>query len=568
DGAKICEYREPLGDDDPLIAGTFAPRLWENGVVYRNLRARLDENLEKTFPNAAFAEIDFVPAPESETPDGYPETLQIEDVPPFIYVARGMRTQPNSVGNELWQSVPRRPGCAIRRVDLNDDEAPVETIFEDPNGEIFDMNLSFDARTIFFSYRPEGNVFWNIYKIGVDGSGLTRLTSGPFFDVSPVESPDGAIIFVSTRRFGRTVCQPGPASNLFRMNPDGSDIHCVSMNTLSDFTPQILPDGRVIFTRWEYVDRDLTYRQSLWTQNPEGTLYQLYYGNTIRDFGSVLQARPIPGAPSSRVLATFAPHHGFPHGAIGVVDRSRGVEAGEGEGFVYWTREFPNIQDISREYAYRDPFPLDDDRALCAFGGGDGVAPGLRYRIWALDYDGQKRLLWEEPELDCFCPIALVETPRPPVLPTRVGDPGLKIRFRPNLTARELAPEPRVTDGVEAGGAQNVAIDADDDWGIPERQNLLEGDPAAKVVVADVYQGLAPFVERGAVKKLRIMEQIRKTEELRDRAFDQSPSMGVATYYAKRCWGEVPVEEDGSANFYAPALREIYFQALDAEGRE
>ena len=88
--------------------------------------------------------------------------------------------------------------------------------------------------------------------------------------------------------------QPGPASNLHRMNADGSNIRCVSMNTLADFSPQMLPDGRVLFTRWEYVDRDLTFRQSLWTQNPDGTGYQLFFGNTIRDVGTFWQARPLP----------------------------------------------------------------------------------------------------------------------------------------------------------------------------------------------------------------------------------------------------------------------------------
>jgi len=64
------------------------------------------------------------------------------------------------------------------------------------------------------------------------------------------------------------------------------------------------------------------------------------------------------------------------------------------------------------------------------------------------------------------------------------------------------------------------------------------------------------------------MEQMRKTRDLAGRAYDQSPVMSYGTYYAKRSWGTVPVEADGSAYFRVPALREIYFQALDAEGRE
>ncbi len=73
------------------------------------------------------------------------------------------------------------------------------------------------------------------------------------------------------------------------------------------------------------------------------------------------------------------------------------------------------------------------------------------------------------------------------------------------------------------------------------------------------------------------MEQVRKTEDIPvtphivdfgPRAYDQSPLMSYGTYYAKRCWGTVPVEDDGSAHFQVPALREVYFQACDAEGRD
>lgn len=587
-GEKIAEYQdETRNPDDPLRAGTFTLRDWSNDVEFRNLKVRLVKSDDPDAdPDPQLVDVPFMPNREPNENE-FPETLALDELPPFLYLARSTLNRPYSVGNDLWQATPKRPGCAIRLVDYAAPDEPVRTIFEDPNGSIYDMNLSFDAKTIFFSYRPKDSNYWNLWKINVDGSNLQRLTSGPFFDVSPVEAPDGDIIFVSTRRFGRTVCQPGPASNLFKMKPDGSDITCVSMNTLSDFNPQILPDGRVLFTRWEYVDRDLTYRQSLWTQNPEGTLYQLYYGNTIREFGSVLQARPIPGAPASRVLATFTPHHGYPHGAIGVVDRAQGIEAGRDAGFTFWTKEFNVVQDVSREYAYRDPCPLDEERALCAFGSNDGVLDSnLKYRIWLLDDQGEKRLLWEEPELDCFCPIPLRETPRPPALASRITKPGLRVKLRPQLRAEELYPGLRQTDGVEPDQEyhklvalfdksphdKNYELDSCsvdvEPWGIPERMDLLQGDPAGQVVLADVYQGLEPTVPRGAVKKIRIMEQIRKTEELYDRSFDQSPSMGVATYYAKRCWGEVPVEEDGSANFYAPALREIYFQALDSEDRE
>jgi mono/diheme cytochrome c family protein len=101
-----------------------------------------------------------------------------------------------------------------------------------------------------------------------------------------------------------------------------------------------------------------------------------------------------------------------------------------------------------------------------------------------------------------------------------------------------------------------------------EMNNPSDETMFGTVLLMDVNEGLQGRVERGVITSLRIMEQVRKTEELVGRAYDQSPVMGYATYYAKRDWGTVPLETDGSAHFTAPALREIYLQALDADGRE
>ena len=290
---------------------------------------------------------------------GWPASLATDNLPPIAFITRHALNAPPAVGQDLWAAQPRAPGCSIQILDPRHPELPPQTIFHDPQGCIYDLNISPDAQTLYFSYRKEMQEPWHLWRIRTDGTGLQQLTDGPHYDVSPCELPDGGLVFVSTRRFGYTVCQPGPASNLFRMDADGSHIRCLSMNTLSDFSPQMLPDGRVLFTRWEYVDRDLTYRQSLWTEYPDGTAYQLYFGNTVRNVGAFWQARPLPGS-SDRVVATFAPHHGFPHGAIGIIDRTHGVETPQGIGFTYVTREFPVIEDRRMEWAYRDPFPLSD----------------------------------------------------------------------------------------------------------------------------------------------------------------------------------------------------------------
>ncbi|MFA5190330.1 MAG: family 16 glycoside hydrolase [Verrucomicrobiia bacterium] len=483
-----------------LASGAVGFRPWQREAKFRNFRIKTGSQALN------------IPFEKQIVRRPCPSTLFLKGLPPVAFITRHPLSAPPAVGQDIWAAQPRAPGCSIRIFDPTRPGQPAKTIFADPDGCIYDLNVSFDARTLFFSYRRKAEQHWHIWRIGVDGSGLKQLTDGPFYDISPCEMPGGDIVFVSTRRFGYTLCQPGPATNLHVLSPDGSHIRCVSMNTLSDFSPQMLPDGRVLFTRWEYVDRDLTFRQSLWTQYPDGTVYQLYFGNTIRDVGTFWQARPLPGR-NDKVVATFAPHHGFPHGAIGLIERTFGPEAPKGRGFVYITKEFPVIGDKRHEWSYRDPFPLSEQTFLCSYGGG-----ASRYRIFLLDAADNKRLLYEDPVMGCYFPIPLRPTPVTVTIPPR------------------------------------TQAQADDSTGV--------------VLLADVYRGLEPAIQRGRVKYLRVMEQVRKTEDLRSRAFDQSPVMSYGTYYAKRCWGTVPVEEDGSAHFRVPALREIYFQALDAEGRE
>ncbi len=496
DGKSVLRHDDGA---NALPSGSVGLRPWQRGAKYRNLWVKTD------------GETRMLAFRENEAAARAHGLLADVELPPIAFLTRHPLSRPNTISCAIWQSQPARPGCSIRILDPSKPNEPAQTIFSDPDGCIFDMNVSFDAQALYFSYRGKDRTNWQIYRIGIDGTGLRQLTDGPSYNISPMELPDGDVVFVSTRRGGYTLCQPGPSSNLYRASPDGGNVRCVSMNTLSDFSPQMLPDGRVLFTRWEYIDRDLTYRQSLWTQNPDGTGYQLYFGNTIRDVGTFWQARPLPGR-GDVVVATFAPHHGFPHGAIGLITNRYGLEAPRGKGFAWMTQEFPEIGDRSHQWSYRDPFPVSDSQFLVAYGGGGAN----RFRIFLLDVHDNKKLLIEDPEFGCYNPLPLRGARVPPAVA-----------------------EKRRED--------------DRPWGT--------------YLLIDTYRGLTG-VERGRAKTLRIMEQVRKTEDLVSRAFDQSPVMSYGTYYAKRTWGTVPLEEDGSAYFKVPALREIYFQVLDGEGRE
>jgi hypothetical protein len=106
---------------------------------------------------------------------------------------------------------------------------------------------------------------------------------------------------------------------------------------------------------------------------------------------------------------------------------------------------------------------------------------------------------------------------------------------------------------------------------LPASQYLTqtsEPEPAT-LLLTDVYQGL-DGVERGAVKYLRVMEQVARpwSAYIGYKSNDASPGQMVAislyTHLSvKILHGIVPVHEDGSAYFTVPANRNVFLQALD-----
>ncbi len=457
---------------------------------------------------------------------------EVSKLPPIIFFT-GSPLESGAVPNYVWQSNPLGGvwGCSIRLWDPAHPERPAKVLFEDPKSVIFDLNLSYDAQAVFFSMRKDGQPYWQIYEIGIDGQNLRQITDGDYFNVCPVPLPSGKLAYLSSRTPGsHTVCQSGPSMHVHVMNRDGSEPRDLSTNTLTDFGLSILRDGRLLFTRWEYVDSDLSYRQSLWTLYPDGRQLRLYFGNTITDPASFWQAREIPGRDA--VVCTMAPHHGSPYGPLGIVTRYFGLEGPRDQGFRFITEEFPNVEDLNPFWAYRDPSPISETQFLVSYGGG-GVG---RFRIFLLDEMDNRTLVYDDPQTSCFYP----QPVRPRPLPAQMADW-----------------EPRDIQYVEVPAAPP---------GQPRGERVALGTFA----VTDVYRGLEPEVERGRVKWIRIMEQLPKTVNTTwYRVYDQGPLMSAGTtYYAKRCWGYAPVEADGSAYFDAPAGKELYFQVCDAEGRE
>lgn len=113
-------------------------------------------------------------------------------------------------------------------------------------------------------------VFWQIYEVTGIGKGepvsIRRLPQPPDSNnVSPLYGTDDRILFTSDRphnadkfnypQLDEYESQP-TNTGIWSMNPNGSDLRLLDHAVSGDFTPIIASDGRVIFTRWDHLQRD------------------------------------------------------------------------------------------------------------------------------------------------------------------------------------------------------------------------------------------------------------------------------------------------------------------------
>ncbi|MGA2620984.1 MAG: hypothetical protein ABSF26_25455 [Thermoguttaceae bacterium] len=397
------------------------------------------------------------------------------------------------------------------------------TVFDAGDGRIHRYDLSFDGREIVFAWQKSAAEPYQVYRINVDGTGLTQLTSGPSHNFDPCWLPDGDIAFISTRDQQWALCLWSRVGLLYRMDRGGGTVRKLSYGVVHDLAPSVLNDGRIVYTRWEYVDKGVQPIQSLWTINPDGTMLQGFYGNRVP--GTFFEARAIPG--TGAVLCTLTGHMAPISGAIGIIDPRRGDNAPESLRNVTpgvspsdsgWQRGGV----INGAGPYETPYPIDAQHFLVSRSGNQARDEGA---IELRDYQGRKLLEVLSPVsggCGYYSPQPLRARPAPPV---------------------RGCPPPDEADG----------------W--------------ATLFLQDVYWGLEPEVRRGEVKQLCVVEEMPKSGrqcDFRPESFEGHQFTVVSrygTYASKKVWGYVPVEEDGSACFKVPARTPLYFMALDNEGR-
>ena len=354
------------------------------------------------------------------------------------------------------------------------------TLLADKAGSVRDPCVHYDGRTILFSYRPGGTGAYHLYTINADGSNLRQLTFGEYDDFEPAWLPDGDIVFVSTRCRRWVNCWMTQVATIYRMKPDGSGIRMLSANTEHDNTPWVLPDGRILYMRWEYVDRRQISFHHLWTMNPDGTQHQVYQGNTYP--GSVyIDAKPIPG--TTEVVLIDSPGHGRrDHGGnLSVLSVKGSPDARS------------NVKTVLKGSFY-DPWAFGRD--LFMFSDGKSVL--------LCDRAGRKEVLFRLPaEFGGATPGVMLYEP----LSSKTGEFYL--------------------------------------------ENVLESRS---------MKGVKP----GEVKRLMVFELLPKPVNF---SGGMEPLTFRGSFSLPRLLGWVPVEADGSAYFTAPALKALFFVAVDADGR-
>ncbi|HJN14378.1 MAG TPA: hypothetical protein QGH10_02745, partial [Armatimonadota bacterium] len=482
----------------------------------------------------------------------------IADCPPVAFIKREAHARKGTNGTMLGQlDLGRRMGSSICIYDPAHPERRAREVFHSETGFIFDMSASFDGAKLVFSYHDDpraGSDSFHIWEINADGTGLRQLTTGPYHDGSPSYLPDGRVVFTSTRVESFSLCQDFLAAAIFAVDPANGVIERLEHTTLCDTTPFVMDDGSIVFTRWEYQDKNIFCTQGLWSINPDGRHLQLFYGNTLTVPNAIYGAKQIPG--TRKVICTMAAHHHRPIGAIGIIDRSLGLEAAAAlinitpevpytpTKAAVWNPAQPNptwgAGDIFYPWAYGDPYPIRDGLYLVTYGGPEEGGPG-RFRLFLLRGDGSKVPLYGDPSTSCFNPVPL-------------GNRPLPHRFARSVPRAGGSPDPPDSSSPTSG----------------ESGDSLARAATGTFFVTDIYDGLSESgVERGQVKALRVMSQLPKrwnTEGPRYR--DHYPLIGQGTYYVKVNYGTVPVYEDGTAYFEAPAGVELYFIALDEHGKE
>ena len=408
-----------------------------------------------------------------------------------------------------------------------------------PPGAYYHPDLSFDGRRILFAFSDhrqetaELRRFW-IYECAADGSWVKQVTgterdplrsSGDrqtalIEDWDPCYLPGGGFVFTSTRcqSFGR--CHGNsyvPVFLLHSADADGGNIRQISFNEANEWNPSLQNDGRILYTRWDYINRHDTLLQGLWTTRPDGTDVRHFFGTNTRAPTMLAEARAIPG--SRRIVATAAAHHAYTTGSLVMVDPLEGEDGDRPVTRITPEAAWPEAEGYNQPGSYGSSWPVNEEMFFAAYQP-DIIGLGSRngtvnvHAIYLVDTLGGRELIYGDPENSCVSPIPLRPRPTPPAIPSAI-DPSVVSRSKEN--------------------------------------------PTGTLFIRDVNAGIRD-VRPGTIKAIRINQIHGQPTNIK-----LNPGF-AANEVVKQILGTVPVHDDGSVLFTVPAGQPLQLQALDENG--
>ncbi|MDO5310247.1 MAG: hypothetical protein Q4G03_12260 [Planctomycetia bacterium] len=446
-----------------------------------------------------------------------------------------------------------------------------------PQGSFMTPEISYDAKSLYFAFCdvPKTPQVWrdpetmsrrySLYSasltdlIRAEGQlDAKRLTFGDYDDFSPTLLPDGDLIFCSTRRGGFHRCGGGPCYvyTLARCKSDGSDPRPISFHETNEWFPIVAHNGRIIYTRWDYVDRDAVYYQQLWSTRQDGTDVRIFYGNNTFNPPGFWEPQAVPG--SDKIMAVGGPHHGLSAGSVVLIDPNKGVDGPEpverltpdvlypeGEAPLPLIPQLPFLCDFDYQptgywqatrpaqraeetvearrwpvQAFKSPVPLAEKYFIASYSydkllGEAGPNLPNQFGLYYCDAFGNRELIYRDPNISSMWALPVRTRPLPPTV---------------------------------ASVLDETRRDAEQPTGTFFLQNVYESWPNE---IPD------------KITALRIVQVLPKTTPNANQ-----PRVGEAfASPGKQVLGVVPVDEDGSAFFEAPAKTPLLFQALDENGR-
>lgn len=380
---------------------------------------------------------------------------------------------------------------------------------------------------------------FHIFSVNADGSELKQLTDGMWNDTHPAWLPNGRIVFVSERDVGQTRCsgRAVPCTVLYGMMADGSDIVRFSYHETTEWHPSVDNSGMIVYTRWDYVDRDSDVAHHPWLCFPDGRNPRAFHGNYPRKRElrpwMEMNIRAVPNSPL--YIATAAPHHGQAYGSIVLVDPREADD-----------NEMSQVKRVTPEYVFPEsenlpgkameigrggsqhkdrtsylepiatPWPLSEKYFLAVYARRGDEA----YGIYLCDVWGNRELLYREEGMSALHPIPFSPRKRPPIVQN----------------------ESKIAKADRPGG--------------------MPMPTTGEVAINDVYQSIHPWPKGPKLKELRVVTIFPKdTYEAND------PKIGVSDQsLARGSLGTVPIEDDGSVYFTMPAGCEFYMQVIDEKG--